>query len=178
MNEWVKDECVSKYQISTSNEREDEHQWKLRWIVEFAEADKRHHHSHILLSHALYTIYFSVPPHFTVSLEEAVVAEEGDIVNLTCSASAYPQPVYAWTKSGLTIDGSGQLENHNRSLVLRNVTSADDGLYTCWAVNEAGNVSTATNLTVHGELAAKDSNLHLADILPMKGISICNLRLQ
>ena len=41
--------------------------------------------------------------------------------------------------------------NGNKSLLLRDVDVKDDGVYSCLATNEAGNISTQTNLTVHGE---------------------------
>ena len=95
-------------------------------------------------------LYISiVPPNMIIKLNKYMVKERGHVVNLTCLASGDPPPFYTWTKNGLTIDG--QLNNNNGSLVLSNMTSADDGLYTCWAVNEAGNISTATNLTIYGE---------------------------
>ena len=90
-----------------------------------------------------------VLPSMIIKLNKYMVKEIGHVVNLTCLASGDPPPFYTWTKNGLTIDG--QLNNDSGSLVLSDVTSADDGLYTCWAVNEAGNISTATNLTIHGE---------------------------
>ena len=71
-------------------------------------------------------------------------------MKLTCAASGDPAPSYKWTKDGSTIDESAQFENDKKTLILKNVTPANDGVYTCWAINEAGNDSTTTNLTVHG----------------------------
>ena len=93
----------------------------------------------------------SVPPIMVVSLDESAVVEKRHTVNLTCLATGDPPPAYTWTKDGLPVDSSVHLENGNRSLVLRDVRSAGSGLYTCVAWNEAGNVSTSTNLSVHGK---------------------------
>ena len=92
----------------------------------------------------------SVPPQLIITLNQSVTAERGSVVNLTCAASGDPTPSYKWTKDGSTIDESAEFENDKKTLILKNVTPANDGVYTCWAINEAGNDSTTTNLTVHG----------------------------
>lgn len=88
-----------------------------------------------------------------LSLNESLVVERGDWVTLFCQAAGDPEPAYLWSKDGVTLTDSTHVRFHNNSqiLVLTNVTSNDNGVYTCLAYNFEGNTSTSTNLTVHGK---------------------------
>jgi hypothetical protein len=88
-----------------------------------------------------------------VTLNDSLVVERGDSVTLICKATGDPEPAYRWAKDGLTLIGNKhvRLLDNNQRLVLSNVTTQDNGIYTCLAYNVEGNVSTTTNLTVHGK---------------------------
>ena len=98
-----------------------------------------------------FLFFIAVPPTIIVGLPESTIVERGHLANLTCLAAADPPPRYAWTVDGQQADGSVELVNGNKSLLLRDVNVDDNGVYSCLATNEAGNISTQTNLTVHGE---------------------------
>lgn len=88
-----------------------------------------------------------------ISLNNTLVVERGDWVTLFCEAAGDPEPAYLWTKDSVTLTGNTHVRFHNNSqlLVLTNVTTRDNGVYTCLAYNVEGNASTSTNLTVYGK---------------------------
>lgn len=73
---------------------------------------------------------------------DVIEATEGSTVYLPCSTSGIPEPSVSWLKDGVRLmDGlhSNKREmSGGRQLELRQVTSADEGLYRCQAVNIAG----------------------------------------
>ena len=72
-------------------------------------------------------------------------------MRLSCSASGDPLPRYHWTKDGSHLIPNATFENSNKTIQLTNVDSRNDGVYTCWAVNDADVTSTSSNVTVHGK---------------------------
>ena len=71
-------------------------------------------------------------------------------MRLSCSAVGDPTPRYQWTKDDSPVIPNAALENNDKTLQLTNIDSKNDGIYTCLAVNDAGDVSTSSNVTVHG----------------------------
>lgn len=63
-------------------------------------------------------------------------ALQGDTVLLSCNAQGVPAPNYHWLKDEVVINGA-----NSDFITLRNVTSADEGLYICVAGNHVGNAS-------------------------------------
>ena len=89
-----------------------------------------------------------------MKLDVARVVERGDWVTMVCNATGDPEPAYSWTKDSITLTSSDHhvdLLDNGRKVVIRNVTTRDDGVYQCVAFNIQGNVSTTGNLTVHGK---------------------------
>ncbi len=69
----------------------------------------------------------------------------GSSVTFTASATGAPVPTWQWLKNASPIGGAT-----NVSLILTNVTSADNGSYTATATNSAGSATTAAaTLTVN-----------------------------
>lgn len=73
---------------------------------------------------------------------DLIEAKEGSTIYLPCSTSGIPEPSVTWLKDGVRlVDGlhSNKRElSGGKQLELRQVTSADEGLYRCQAVNIAG----------------------------------------
>lgn len=55
----------------------------------------------------------------------------GSQVELNCSSEGLPYPEVTWKNSSLTVSSSAHLK-------LKNVSKADEGVFSCWAVNEYG----------------------------------------
>ena len=75
-----------------------------------------------------------VPTQFTVFPQNVQVNEANPIV-LSCDASGFPEPSFAWMKDGQVVSKSKQL----------NIQSdrSSSGIYVCTASNGVGNVQTA-----------------------------------
>lgn len=73
-----------------------------------------------------------------VSSDQTTVV--GGKVEFFCIYGGNPMPQTNWTKDGEAIDFNNRtrLENHKRSLVITNVTEADNGTYSCEVWNGVG----------------------------------------
>ena len=66
---------------------------------------------------------------------------------MECEFEGIPQPTVEWTRDGVRLVESGNLEivtSQNMRIsrvVINSATSADAGLYTCTGINAAGSVS-------------------------------------
>ena len=69
---------------------------------------------------------------------------------LSCSASGDPTPHYYWTKDGSLWFPNAEFKDLNKTLELIEVDSKDDGVYSCFAISDAGSVVTRSNVTIHG----------------------------
>lgn len=84
-----------------------------------------------------------VPPSISSQPTSHTVAAGGTVV-FSVEASGTPTPTYQWRKDGVAISGAT-----SALLVLRNLTAASAGSYTCAVTNDAGSISsTAATLTV------------------------------
>ena len=82
------------------------------------------------------------------------MAERGSTVVLSCSASGDPMPYYYWTKDGSSWFSDVEFKDSNKTLRLINVGSKNDGVYSCFATNDAGIDVTRSNVTVHGRFSS------------------------
>ncbi|XP_075898523.1 basement membrane-specific heparan sulfate proteoglycan core protein [Nelusetta ayraudi] len=86
--------------------------------------------------------YGCTPPSVTSPPEEAVEATRGSTVTFTCQAVGVPTPIITWRLNWGHIPVSGRIsmssENGRGTLTIRDVKEADQGAYTCEAINAKG----------------------------------------
>ncbi|KAL6111013.1 uncharacterized protein ACO6RY_19978 [Pungitius sinensis] len=66
---------------------------------------------------------------------DPIRVQEGELLQLNCSAVANPPPLYTWTHGSEKIDVSEDV------LTINSTTVSDGGKYTCSVVNKMGNVT-------------------------------------
>ncbi|KAM7405195.1 hypothetical protein PAMP_012476 [Pampus punctatissimus] len=86
--------------------------------------------------------YGCTPPSVTSPPEESVQAARGSVVTFTCQAVGVPTPIITWRLNWGHIPVSGRIsmtsENGRGTLTIRDVKEADQGAYTCEAINAKG----------------------------------------
>ncbi|XP_073426231.1 basement membrane-specific heparan sulfate proteoglycan core protein isoform X5 [Dendrobates tinctorius] len=84
------------------------------------------------------------PPQVITPPEESVMASRGDTVRFTCVAIGIPTPIITWRLNWGHIPTSSRVsmssENGHGTLIIRDVKEADQGAYTCEAINAKGMV--------------------------------------
>ncbi|XP_036370418.1 roundabout homolog 2-like [Octopus sinensis] len=109
---------------------------------------------------AVATVHVAVPPVILLPIGH-VIAEENSTKVLNCQVYGDPHPLVFWAKDGvplLTINS--RLKVLDTGLKIINISHADEGNYTCTAVNDAGNQSTTGVLSI--EAPAKTQVSHRA----------------
>ncbi|XP_077173364.1 ADAMTS-like protein 3 [Paroedura picta] len=87
---------------------------------------------------------------FSVPVGGAILARAGANMLLECPVKGLPQPDITWFKNG-SATRSRLLTVVNGSLLLRNISSEDSGMYTCTATNAVGKATARTVLRLAGE---------------------------
>ncbi|CAJ0956021.1 unnamed protein product [Ranitomeya imitator] len=84
------------------------------------------------------------PPQVITPPEESIMASRGDTVRFTCVAIGIPTPIITWRLNWGHIPTSSRVsmssENGHGTLIIRDVKEADQGAYTCEAINAKGMV--------------------------------------
>ncbi|XP_032087651.1 basement membrane-specific heparan sulfate proteoglycan core protein isoform X2 [Thamnophis elegans] len=85
-----------------------------------------------------------IPPQVITPPEEFIQATPGDTVRFTCVAVGVPTPVISWRLNWGRIPTSRRVsfasKNGRGTLVIQDVKEADQGVYTCEAINARGMV--------------------------------------
>ncbi|CAK7307082.1 OBSCN [Vulpes lagopus] len=124
-------------------------------------------HSHVFMetTHRTYVYQASDTgatrsPSMQVTIED-VQAQKGSTAQFQAVIDGNPQPTVTWYRDNAQlVDGtrlSQQREGTTYSLVLRDVTHSDAGVYTCLARNAGGQVLCKAELVVHGGDSEPDS---------------------
>ncbi|XP_014002299.2 basement membrane-specific heparan sulfate proteoglycan core protein isoform X15 [Salmo salar] len=86
--------------------------------------------------------YGCTPPTVTSPPEESIQAVRGETVTFNCVAVGVPTPIITWRLNWGHIPISGRIsmtsENGGGTLTIRDVKEADQGAYTCEAINAKG----------------------------------------
>ena len=77
-----------------------------------------------------------------------MTVNEGQTAFLKCTADGYPPPRVTWSKANSSFPVQRHVVESNGSLIVKNVKSEDDGVYSCTAENLLGSVSASAKLTV------------------------------
>ncbi|XP_073512146.1 basement membrane-specific heparan sulfate proteoglycan core protein isoform X5 [Phyllobates terribilis] len=84
------------------------------------------------------------PPQVITPPEESIMASRGETVRFTCVAIGIPTPIITWRLNWGHIPTSSRVsmtsENGHGTLIIRDVKEADQGAYTCEAINAKGMV--------------------------------------
>ena len=89
-------------------------------------------------------------PATVLSISQNVSVVDGSILNLTCLPFGDPSPSIHWVKNGMLVMRNAELYEKNKTLIIRNVAVEDEGLFTCVAVNRAGNDTSGVYVEVRG----------------------------
>uniref|UniRef100_A0A8C5R3T3 Ig-like domain-containing protein n=1 Tax=Leptobrachium leishanense TaxID=445787 RepID=A0A8C5R3T3_9ANUR len=96
------------------------------------------------------------PPKFVKKLDPSLIAKHGNSAQLECKISGSPEIRVMWYKNDTELQHS---EKYNLSfaesvaiLEINNISSDDNGDYTCEAHNDAGSASSSTVITAKAEL--------------------------
>ncbi|XP_067328854.1 basement membrane-specific heparan sulfate proteoglycan core protein isoform X5 [Anolis sagrei] len=85
-----------------------------------------------------------IPPQVVTPPEELIQASPGDTVRFSCVAVGVPTPIITWRLNWGHIPSNRRVsissENGRGTLVIRDVKEADQGAYTCEAINARGMV--------------------------------------
>ncbi|XP_064420214.1 hemicentin-2 [Latimeria chalumnae] len=109
-----------------------------------------------------FNLQVQVPPGLERSeSKEDLTVVRGSSVTFTCEVSGFPLPVLSWFKDGesLALHSNLVTNGHELRLQLESVTALHSGLYSCIAVNPAGDASKHFNLTVLEPPQIVDSGL-------------------
>ena len=82
-----------------------------------------------------------------------MMAEEGQNINISCSATGQPQPIITWSKAIGDLPVGAVVSS--TALKINNVKNQDGGIYVCRAKNILGNVQGTAQLTVFSRLRFK-----------------------
>lgn len=88
------------------------------------------------------TLRLQDPPKI-INQKRNINIKTGADLNLTCAAKGLPSPQITWTRLGR--------QTKNQTVVLRQLTKEDGGLYLCTASNAAGNDTMEVNVIVEDE---------------------------
>ncbi|XP_046378522.2 contactin-5-like [Haliotis rufescens] len=77
-----------------------------------------------------------------------IKSELGEDVQLECIFSGRPLPKISWTRSDEVLKSRGRVLVSHGFVVIKNVTEADHGVYTCTGENIAGSESSSVTFDV------------------------------
>ena len=80
-----------------------------------------------------------------------ITVNEGQRAFLKCTADGHPHPRVTWSKVNSSLPIGRHVVESSGSLILKNVKSEDDGVYSCRAENLLGSVNASAKLTVQCE---------------------------
>ena len=81
----------------------------------------------------------------------STVVNESGTASFQCEAEGNPEPKVAWLKQNSSLPAVKRVVPSHGGLMITDVMSQDEGMYTCVARNILGEVTSSANLTVQGE---------------------------
>ena len=84
---------------------------------------------------------------FTKIPPSLLTPEQHTTVQVTCQAEGFPPPTVNWNRVGMSLL-AGRVEVNQGTLIIKNLSPADSGLYECIATNTMGTTKTRTNVAM------------------------------
>ena len=81
-----------------------------------------------------------------------MVVNETGIASLQCKVKGNPTPQVTWMKQNSSLPLDKRIIQSRGGLMIRDVTSQDEGVYTCRARNILGVMTSSATLAVQGNL--------------------------
>ena len=82
-----------------------------------------------------------------------MTVNEGQTAFLKCTADGHPPPRVTWSKINSSLPVGRHVVESSGALIVRNVKSEDDGVYSCRGENLLGSVNASAKLTVQCEFS-------------------------
>ena len=86
-----------------------------------------------------------------VSPPTPTVVNETDVASFQCKPRGNPKPQITWLKQNSSLPSNKRIVQSRGTLMIRDVTPQDGGMYTCQAKNLLGVVTSSAILTVQGK---------------------------
>ena len=84
---------------------------------------------------------------FTKIPPPLVSPEQHTTFQVTCRAEGFPRPTVNWNRVGMSLP-AGRVEVNHGTLIIKNLSPADSGLYECIVTNTMGTTKARTNVAV------------------------------
>ena len=82
----------------------------------------------------------------------SMVVNESGTASFQCQAEGNPEPEVTWLKHNSSLLADKRVVPSSGGLMITDVTSQDEGMYTCVATNILGEMASSATLSVQGEL--------------------------
>ena len=86
-----------------------------------------------------------------VSPPISMVVNESGTASFQCQTDGNPKPKVTWLKQNSSLPAHKRVVSSRGGLMITDVTSEDEGIYTCVARNILGEMTSSATLTVQGE---------------------------
>ena len=93
----------------------------------------------------------SISAPFIVSPLVSLVVNQTDAASFQCEVKGNPKPQVTWLKQNFSLLADKRVVQSSGGLMITDVTSQDDGMYTCVAKNILGKKASTATLTVQGK---------------------------
>jgi len=95
-----------------------------------------------------------------ISVKEKMVIHAGGVIRILAYVSGQPPPVITWSRDGLPVPPEAVIETTSIScsMVIKDCTRAQRGVYTITANNDGGEVKRSVIVDVLGECELSDTN--------------------
>ena len=111
-----------------------------------------------------------------VSPPGSTVINETGTASFQCEVKGNPEPQVTWMKHNSSLILSKRVVQSRAGLMIRDVTSKDNGIYTCEARNILGHVTSSASLTVQGKVDCWQQYFasHFYSLLPLGRKLLCS----
>ena len=105
----------------------------------------------------------------------SMVVNETGTASFQCEAEGNPEPKVTWLKQNSSLVADKRVVPSRGGLMIKDVMSQDEAMYTCIARNILGEMTSSATLSVQGEYF---SSRKYFDVCNSFDISVCDIKLQ